>query len=671
MSQDIANKVLKLIQSRHLDEATALLQSALQHDPKNPSLLHLSATIAAMSNQLSEALRLFDQVLAIAPRSAKVVMDRGNVLLLMGELGAARAALEQALRLDSSLPEIYANLAQVETRLGETEKAKQLFTTATQIKPSFVDAWVGLGNVLIAQDNLVDAIGCYAKALAYDPRHVEAQLKRGSALTNLKRHAEALGQFEQLTRQEPNLADAHALKGHALLKVDRGDQALAALDQALALKPNDADWMTWRAHVLVNLGRFDEALITYDEALILGPDNPWAWEGKGVAHFKAERFSEALECFEAACQIVPAHGGTHANRGNALRELGRLEESLEAYQAARMHGEDTADIRFTVSVVQLLLGRWRESWPLYEARWEYSSGIDRAALPQDVAIWEGDSSIAGKRILLAHEQGLGDSLMAVRYAQQVSALGAEVWLWVPKSLEKILGTAPGVAGVITREDHGKAVNRSRGQGPVFDAFVPMMGLLGIFETTPDTVPFADKPYLSARPEWVNRWSSRIHRTESRPVIGLMWRGQSNQLLRARSIDLPELDPILSLPIDFVSLQQDLPAQDLAALMTRPVRHFGNEQKDFADAAAIIHLCDAVITIDTSMAHLAGAMGKRTWILLPSLPDWRWLQESERSVWYPDTTTLVRQTRYKDWQDPVNELKSHLTNLIEALGTFRS
>jgi tetratricopeptide (TPR) repeat protein len=663
MTTKPADIALKLIQSNRLDEAALLLRSVLTATPEDTAALHLLGTVEAQLGNLDAALSYFDRVLERAPRSAPVHMDKGNVLLLMGSFDQARETLQRAIRLNPGLAEAYANLGQVELQCSNLTSAKRHLETAVKLKANFPDAWVGLGNACFHLREFELAVDAFGRAIALQPDHIDALINRGTALINVNRMTEAVGQLKRAVQLYPDHAEAHAKLGNALLKKGDSRDAIASLDRALELQPNEPDWMTWRAHGLSNLFRYEEAIVAYDEALAIAPDNPWALEGKGAAFFRLNRFEDSLEYFAKTLALAPGNGGTHFNRANALRELKRFEEAFSEYDLAIELSEQNADIHFSKALLLLSLGRWKEAWPQYEWRWKYSSAIDPVTQPQSLPRWDGKTSLTGKSILLSHEQGFGDSIMIVRYAAKVAELGAEVWLWLPPGLERLLVRAPGVSGVLCREDSGTIIQSTSRTVGDFDFYCPMMSLPGIFNSTPDTVPYSTEPYLTPDPSDVSKWSAEIQRTPGRPLIGVMWRGQDNKLLHPRSITLGQLAPLLDLPADFVSLQKDLPNADLDALSNRRIQHFGVQQGDFADAAALIALCDAVVTIDTSIAHLAGALGKPTWIMLPYSADWRWLRDAARSVWYAGTTRLIRQSQFGDWTAPINQVTQELNGLL--------
>jgi tetratricopeptide (TPR) repeat protein len=541
-------------------------------------------------------------------------------------------------------------LGQVERQLGNSAEAITHLEKSVQIDPSFVDGWFGLGDARFDVGDFEKASLAYARTLALKPAHIEALLNRGTTLVNLKRFSEAVAHFDRIIASIPEHASAHARRGNALVQLKQFTQGLQSLERALTLKPGNSDWLTWKGHALQGLERYNEAMAVYEQALAIFPDNPWALEGIGAACHRLHRFVDAARYFDRALLLVPNNSSSLLNRGNALRELRRYDEALRDFVRAVEVDPQYPDAHFNRGVILLKLGRWLEAWPEYEWRWQYSQAPDPRSQPQGLARWDGKSEVKGKKILLSHEQGLGDTLQFVRYAKMVADRGAEVWLWLPKALATVLQTVPGVSGTLDRD--------SRPPIDGFALYSPIMGLPGIEQTTPENIPFADKPYLSADTALTAQWKSRLGPRSGQCRVGLMWRGQANPNLPDRSISLELLDPVLSLPCDFVSLQKDLELTDLEAVTSRKIAHYGTEQSDFADAAALIENCDLVITIDTSIAHLAGGMGKETWVILPYSADWRWFDDRSECLWYPNAR-LFRQPSYGDWDSPIAQVAEAL------------
>jgi hypothetical protein len=465
-----------------------------------------------------------------------------------------------------------------------------------------------------------DACGCgsgkkYKKcgALARKSSVAEERRKQGDALLQTGHFARALVMFDQALAVDPHLVEAHAFRGAALTVLKRYEEALAAYDQALALRPDaglasriHAD----RAQVFSELNRLDDALLACDSEIAVAPADP---DG-------------------------------HYNRGTTLNNLNRLPEALEAYGKAIALAPDFAWAHYSQSMCRLRMGDFGRGWEQHEWRWR-ATEVDRG-FPQP--LWLGEGKISGKTLLLHAEQGFGDAIQFCRYAPLVADLGARVVLEVPRPLEALLGSVREVESVVVQ---GQPL-------PNFDLHCPLMTLPLAFKTAPETIP-AHVPYLAATSNRIAGWEAMLGPAAGLRV-GLAWSGNSTYKNDwQRSVAVGQLTPLLQLDAELVSLQRELCPDDRRWLASHSrIRHIGAELGDFAETAALISLMDVIITIDTAVAHLAGAMGKQVWVLLPFSAEWRWGLEREDSPWYP-TARLFRQPKAGDWPSVVERVVSEL------------
>jgi len=329
-------------------------------------------------------------------------------------------------------------------------------------------------------------------------------------------------------------------------------------------------------------------------------------------------------------------------------KLARLEEALVSYDEALKLDPEQVDANFNASLAKLCLADFRAGWEQYEYRWKKKEFQRREyARP----MWRGERDIAGKTVLLVHEQGLGDTIQFVRYAPLVADLGARVVVGVQPPLKSVVATVPGIAQIIA---DGEVL-------PEFDVFCPMLNLPRAFGTELATIP-AKIPYIRPYQERLEKWRDRFL-DDDRVRVGICWAGNTAHLNdRNRSIALPRLAKVLSVPgIDFVSIQKDVAAAQADVLRAHGVRQLGQEFADFSDTAAVIALLDLVVAVDTSVAHLAGAMGKAVALLIPFSPDWRWLLDRTDSPWYP-TMRIFRQDAIGDWDGPLERLRHELSGV---------
>jgi hypothetical protein len=409
-----------------------------------------------------------------------------------------------------------------------------------------------------------------------------------------------------------------------------------------------------RALAMHNLERFEEGLRDAERAHSLLPANADICNLTGVFLRRLGREEEALPWFDRAIALQPNSLAAYRNKAFALTHLHRFDEALAIYNTMKAVDPNTVEADFSASLVHLLMGNFEIGWAAREARSKVPElAIARFEFSQPV--WLGKDSIDGKTIVIHTDEGLGDSIQFARYVPMVAALGARVILVVEDAVYPLLSGLEGVA---------QCIQKSSSMLPAFDFYTPMSSLPLAFGTRLDTIPSATA-YLSARAESKSVWEGRLG-AHDRLRVGLVWSGNpKHRDDHNRSIPLDILAGILDVDATFISLQKDPRPADKATLLAKPeiVDHTAH-LTDFAETAALISCLDLVITVDTSVAHLAGALGRPTWILLPYTPDWRWLLDREDSPWYP-SVRLFRQDKPRDYAGVVARLRSELAAMISA------
>ncbi len=505
---------------------------------------------------------------------------------------------------------------------GDSVEAERLFNAALQYVPENFDALHGLGKIHSRRGRLDTALVLIQTALRIDSDRAE-----GFSSLGLVFHL--LGDFER---------------------------ARASYDAGLGIAPNDAELRNRRGVAFLELGRPHEALADFESALAANSDYLDALGNYGNALLKLNHSAAALAAYDRALALAPENAQLLTNRAVALRRLDRPQEALMSASRALVSKPDFAQARFVESVARLTLGDF-SGWRGYEARW--SVGLLASQRRSFRApLWLGtetpDLLLEGKTILLHAEQGFGDSLQFVRYARLVAERGAKVILEVQRDLVSLLSGMTGVDAVIARGENL----------PPFDFHCPLLSLPLAFATALATIP-ADIPYIAAADGDVRAWQERMPQDlmpQDRPRIGLVWSGdRSHDNDLNRSLRLDSLLPMLDLPgVSFVSLQRPVRDEDRPVLQSlRRVVHLGDSFGDFADTAAVISQLDAVVSVDTAVAHLAGAMGKPLFVLLPYAADFRWLRERSDSPWYP-TARLYRQREFGKWDGAIEALAQDLT-----------
>jgi tetratricopeptide (TPR) repeat protein len=567
-------------------------------------------------------------------------------------------------------------------RQGRLPQAEKLYAEVLALRPSYFEALHMLGLIKLQRGDLAGALRLMSGALQARPKSPEVLLNYGLVLNALGRHDEALATFDLVLSIKRRSVEAHNNRGAVLETLGRNDEALESLQRSLAIKPNHPDALYNYGSVLKKLGRHEEALKSFERVLASRPDYAKAHNNRGAALESLNRVDEALACYERALAIDPEFVEAISNRGNILEKLGRPEDAITCYDRAVAINPVHAEVLYNRSTVLASVGRhrdalascsraiavnptyvsaqWNEAllrlrlgdfsggWQKYEWRWkrdENSKRLRKFAQP----LWLGETPVAGKTILLHHEQGLGDTLQLARYAPLLARQGARVILEVQPPLKLLLS---GIGESIHVIGSGE-------QSPSFDLHCPLMSLPLACRTEVSTIP-ADIPYLTVPHERSTHWATRLPPRRGLRV-GVVWSGNATHKDdHNRSIAFARLAPLFDTPnVDFVSLQKELRDADAQILAgeTR-ITDIGRHFDDFGDTAAAVALVDLVISVDTSVAHLAGALGKPVWVLLPFCPDWRWLLDRDDSPWYP-SARLFRQPNIGDWDSVIKHVRQEL------------
>jgi len=495
---------------------------------------------------------------------------------------------------------------------------------------------------------LAEAKRIARRILADQPKHAQALHLLGVALSQQGNHTEGLRFIDAAMQIEGQSASIYNSRGNVLVALQRFDEAVASYDKAIALKTDFAEPFCNRGGALQELKRFDEALASYDKAIALKPDSAEAFYNRGAALQELKRFDEALATYDEAIALKPDYAEAFCSRGATLQALKRLDEALASYDKAIALQPDYADGYRNRALVRLLLGRYHEGWTDHEWRWrtkDFPSNRPNSKAP----VWQGED-LSGRHLLVFSEQGLGDVIQFARYLPLLAERKCKITLLAPEKLVPLLRLSREQIEIVSELSGVES----------FDFQVPLLSLPRAFNTRLETIP-SQTPYLFASAERVKVWQERLPKSHL-PRVGLGWAG--NPIFRgdkSRSIGLPRLVPLLSVPgVQFISLQKDLRPGDEELLRQHPqVIHLGDRLDDFAETAAIMSLLDLMISSDTAPVHLAGALGRPVWVLLPYVPDWRWLLDRDDSPWYP-SARLFRQPAAGDWDSVVAKVIEELT-----------
>jgi len=567
---------------------------------------------------LAEAQVVYEDILSARPEHFETVRLRGVLALQTGHHNLAAELIRRGISINPAHAGSYSNLGFALRKLKQLEAAVASYDRAVAATPDFAEAYYNCGIALMELNRPEAAIASYDRAIELKVGYAESYCDRGLALMELKQPKAAAASYEQAIAIKSDFPEAYYNRGIALEKLCRPQAAVASYGRAIAIRNDLAEAYSNRGNVLKELAQLDAAVASFDQAIA----------------------------------IRSAYAEAYVNRGMSLHDLRRLDSAIANYDRAIAVRPDFAEAHLNKSLALLLGGDFEAGWPLYEWRWDGSETSKRHKRNFSRPIWLGNEPLDGKTILLHCEQGFGDTIQFCRYVQLVAVLGARIILEVPEPLAGVLTPLDGVSELIVK---GAPL-------PVFDYHCPLLTLPLAFKTRLTSIP-SSNAYLSSNGDRVRAWTARLGR-KTKPRVGIVWSGNDQHRNdRSRSIALSSLLQHLPDAFEYVSLQKEVRDIDRATLGAHgEVRHFGEALVDFSDTAALCELMDVVISVDTSVAHLSGALGRRTWVMLPYVPDWRWLLDRDDSPWYP-SARLYRQDADRKWASVFERVRTDLIALI--------
>jgi tetratricopeptide (TPR) repeat protein len=585
--------------------------------------------------------------------------EAGLRLLQAGQLAEAELCGRSALALDQGHADSLHLMGLLCMASKQYDLAIEWFALAIRQNPVVADYFSNLGMALIRKDRFDEAIKSYDRSLVLKPDQAELWYRMGEVLQQRKRADEAILSFDQALKLKPDYREAANASALLLFEDKRYEEALVRFTRSAEIDPTQAGAYNFISRCHFPLRRFEEALANAKKAHELIPDNPEFIKNVGLILQKLDRQEEALLWLDTAIALRPDFPSALTDRSTTLFALRRIEEAFADSDRAIALDPECPDYHWNRALLHLLVGRFDLGWPAREwgRKCELVGFVDRKFTQ---ARWFGDEPIAGKTILLHSDEGLGDTIQYCRYAPMVAALGARVILEVEAPLHPLLTGLEGVSLCLPKKN-GVAL-------PDFDLHCPLSGLPMAFGTRLETIPAA-RSYLPPLPESrVSEWRERVG-PHDRLRVGLVWSGNPRHGNdRNRSITLQMMAAILDPRASFYSLQKEPREVDQATLRERTdIIDLTGDLVNFVDTAALISCLDLVITVDTSVAHLAAALGQRTWILLPQTPDFRWLLDREDSPWYP-TATLFRQGESREYESVLARVRRELEAAIAAFGS---
>ncbi|MGF6723775.1 tetratricopeptide (TPR) repeat protein [Paraburkholderia sp. GAS41] len=599
-----------------LDDAERGYRAALDIDPAHVDALHLLGVLRHQLGQHAEAADLVGRAVDLRPQDAALQLNLGNALKALGQLDGAIERFRNALTLAPAFPLAHYNLGNAYAATGRHEDAADAFRKSLRLQPDNASTHNNLGNALHALGHHDEAIASFRRALELHPGHGGAHNNLGMAFNALGQSDEAVAQFRAAISAQPRFVAAHFNLANTLDATGQYEQALGAFEVVLALQPQFPPALYGLGNSLAALGRHKEALPRFELVVGLDPKFALAWLSLGTTHHALGAHAAAVRAFDQALRLRPDLASAHMNRALAWLTLGDFARGLPEYE------------------------------------WRLKTMAQRA--PQTLPRWQGEP-IENRTLFVHAEQGFGDTLQFVRFVPIVAQRAARVVLEVQPQLVPIL--VPAAA-----EWRVTLIAQGTPRPPA-DLQCPLLSLPLALDMNAETIP-ARTPYLSVPPAYRRKWRGSLGGHAKRK-IGLAWSGRIQQH-ENRTMPLAALEPLFALEgIDWIILQPNLSAAECAILDAHPhagaIHRFDQRIGDFADTAAIIEHLDAVVSIDTSIAHLSGAMRKPLWLMLPFAADWRWSVDEPRSAWYP-ATRLVRQPQPGAWDAVVATVAQELRNV---------
>ncbi len=659
-------------QSGRLEPAEQIYRQILQAEPNHADAIHLLGVIASQMGKYEIAVEYIERAIELNGNELVFHNNLGEAYRDLGRIPEAVACYRRVLELKPDCTEAHNNLGKVLQQLGKLEEAIASWRQALGSKPDDAEAHYLLGNALQQQGKLTEAMANWRQAVRFNPDNAAAYNNLGIALQQQGKLEEAVASLQQALRLRPDFIQAHHNMANALLAQGKLEEAIAGYQHVVRSRPDSAAAYINLGKAFLDQGRLDEAVASLRQALQIDPDYADAYNNLGLIRNSQGQTEEAVACFRRALQLKPESVDAYNHLGNVFKKRGNLEQAVACYQqalhfnpddvqahlnlgaafhdqgkfeeaVARYHHAlrlkpDYAEAHYNLGMAWLLLGNFEQGW--LECEWRKSKELILQSFSQP--LWDG-SPLAGRTILLHSEQGLGDTLQFIRYASEIKKGGGRVALSCPLSLVGLLSSCPDIDRFLPQTS----------PLPEFDVQAPLLSLPGILKTSLATMP-ASVPYLFADPKLIDHWRQKLSEP-SALKIGIAWQGNPDYFLdRQRSIPLAHLAPIARLEgVKLFSLQKGPGTEQISAVRDEiAVTDLGSQLDQsgakFVDTAAVMKNLDLVITSDSAVAHLAGALGVPVWVAIPFVPDWRWLLHREDSPWYP-TMRLFRQPEMGNWQ----------------------
>jgi tetratricopeptide (TPR) repeat protein/ADP-heptose:LPS heptosyltransferase len=633
------------------DMAIKYIRKVLQLNPENACAYYNLGNTYRKKGQLDEATICYQKSINLDPKFADSYYGLGYLLQENGQYDEAIIAYKKALEINPAMYNIYYNMGNIFRDKGQLDEAILHYKKTIQLNPGFEGAYRNLGNIFQQKGLFDESIEFYQKVLQLNPNLADVYSSIGSVLTQKGKLNEAITYYQKALQLDPNYTAAYNDIGIILIENGKFEEASSFFMKAIELEPGFALAHNNLGTTLQYKGLSEKALFHYRKAIEIDPAIADAYNNIGGILKDKGQIDEAVEYFQKALQLNPAFAEAYNNIGIVLSEKGNFDEAITYYQKAIKLKPHLSNAHLNMSFIMLSYGDFNNGWKEYEWRLKINAPYlkDFSQL-----LWDG-SDISGKTILLYTEQGYGDAIQFIRYVPLVVQRGATIIVECQKELVSLFQNVEGIEQVISIGE----------QLPAFDVHCPLLSLSLKFNTTIDTIP-AEIPYIKVNPFSIQKWKDKLSDDNLKLKVGLVWAGsRAHKNDRNRSFSLDTFAPLAQFDnVVFYSLQKgDGSEQAKSPPDGMKFIDYTDEIHDFSDTATLIMNLDLVISVDTAVAHLAGALGKTVWTLVTFAPDWRWMLNREDSPWYP-TMRLFRQPSYGNWKSVIDNVKEKLQLFIK-------
>ncbi len=628
----------------------------IKNNCPQPDAVSLFQQAAQMHEKgdLFKALETYHTVVNMQPDLPEAYFNIALIYFVQKDWHTAISSYQKALHIKPFWPEAWYNLAQAHEAASDPQNAIAAYQQALKFNPDYIEAAYNLGCLYLDRKDFKKAVLFFERTIEKKPDHVSAHNNLAQAYRCLNNLPQAIHYFLQSCQLNPdfgdawfNLAEIHQASGDF-------EKAVECYQKAIKTQTNPCAAFNNLGNLYKRLQQFDQAIQYYRQVVDLQPELPEGHFNLASVLRLTNHIDTALHHFSIAVQLRPNYAEAWNNVALTLKNMGDLTRARTCFDRAVQFDPDLAIARWNRSFVNLLEGRWQEGWRDFEWRFKIPQWASLYPHRLNDRIWDG-KTVSNRTILVHDEQGLGDTLQFVRYLPLVRQCCGRLILETRKELACLLEGFPGIDAIMIR-------SKTPPPSSLFDYYIPLMSLPKVFQTTAANIP-GKVPYLQAPSAKIDSWHNKIPRKGL--TIGLVWSGRpehTNDANRSGALEL--FEPLLQMKhIQFIGLQKG-PAAAQAGQFAGLNGFFniGDQLSDFCDTAGLLAALDMVITVDTAVAHLAGAMGRPVWVLIPFIPDWRWMMKGQTSPWYP-SMRLFRQTEPKTWPAVIDRIKASLLTIM--------